>query len=128
MDASTIAGLKTDLEIFLGRFADCFARRDTRAHMTTYVGGQLSNVERKNVEAMALEAGVPVRTLQEFLSQHKWNEDLVRQRMLEIVRDEHAHKHSIGIIDETSDDKKGDKTPGCSGSILAAAASRITAS
>lgn len=112
MDASTIAGLKTDLEIFLGRFADCFARRDTRAHMTTYVGGQLSNVERKNVEAMALEAGVPVRTLQEFLSQHKWNEDLVRQRMLEIVRDEHAHKHSIGIIDETSDDKKGDKTPG----------------
>ena len=29
-----------------------------------------------------------------------------------IVRDEHAGPHSIGIIDETSDVKKGDKTPG----------------
>jgi SRSO17 transposase len=112
MDASTLAGLKSDLDTFLGRFDDCFTRRDTRAHMSTYVSGQLSDVERKNVEAMALEAGVPVRTLQEFLSQYKWKEDLVRQRLQEIVRDEHAHEHSIGIIDETSDDKKGVKTPG----------------
>jgi len=112
MDASTIAGFKPQLQMFLDRFADCFARRDTRAHLATYVGGQLSDVERKNVEAMALEAGVPVRTLQEFLSQHKWDEDLMRQRLQEIVRDEHAHEMSIGIIDETSDDKKGTKTPG----------------
>jgi len=112
MDASTIAGLKPDLDAFLERFADCFTRRDTRTHLTTYVGGQLSNVKRKNVEAMALEAGVPVRTLQEFLSQHRWDEDAVRERLLQIVRDEHAHEHSIGIIDETSDDKKGVKTPG----------------
>jgi len=124
MDALTIAGLKPELEQFLARFDDCFARRDTRAHLTTYGGGQLLNVERKNVEAMAREAGVPVRTLQEFLSQHKWNEDLVRQRLLAMVRDEHAHEHSIGMIDETSDDKKGDKTPGvqrqhlgCSGKL-----------
>ena len=112
MDASTIAGLKPELESFLQRFDNCFARRDTRAHLATYIGGQLSNVTRKNVEAMALEAGVPVRTLQEFLSQHKWDEDRMRERLQEIVRDEHAHEHSIGIIDETSDDKKGVKTPG----------------
>lgn len=112
MEASTIAGLKSELDALIGRFGDCFARCDTRAHMTTYVNGQLSNVKRKNVDAMALAAGVPVRTLQEFLSQHKWDEDLMRQRLQEIVRDEHAHEHSVGIIDETSDDKKGVKTPG----------------
>ncbi len=112
MDASTIFGLRPELEAFLARFDDCFTRSDTRSHMTTYVSGQLSDVERKNVEAMALAAGVPVRTLQEFLSQLKWKEDLVRTRLHEIVRDEHAHEHSIGIIDETSDDKKGVKTPG----------------
>lgn len=112
MDASTIAQFKAQLEVFLDRFADCFARRDTRGHLATYVGGQLSAVERKNVEAMALQAGVPVRTLQEFLSQHKWDEDLMRQRLQEIVCEEHAHDLSIGIIDETSDDKKGTKTPG----------------
>ena len=112
MDAATIAGMKEQLEQFLGRFSDCFDRRDTRAHLTTYVGGQLSNVERKNVEAIALAAGVPVRTLQEFLSQHRWQEDRLRNRLQEIVRDEHAHEQSIAIIDETSDDKKGVKTPG----------------
>ena len=71
MDAAMIRGLKPQLEDFLQRFDDCFARRDTRGHLQSYVGGQLSDVKRKNVEAMALEAGVPVRTLQEFLSQHK---------------------------------------------------------
>jgi SRSO17 transposase len=112
MDAALIRELKPELETFLQRFDDCFARRDTRAHLKSYVGGQLSSVKRKNVEAMALEAGVPVRTLQEFLSQHKWDEDRMRDRLQQIVRDEHAHPHSIGIIDETSDDKKGTKTPG----------------
>ena len=29
-----------------------------------------------------------------------------------VVRDEHCGPHSIGLIDETSDIKKGDKTPG----------------
>jgi SRSO17 transposase len=112
MDAATIRALKPELEGFLHRFDDCFRRRDTRVHLTSYVGGQLSDLERKNVEAMALEGGVPVRTLQEFLSQHRWDENLLRDRLQQIVRDEHAHEHSIGIIDETSDDKKGDKTPG----------------
>ena len=112
MDAATIQELKPELEDYLHRFEDCFSRRDTRAHLNTYVGGQLSDVKRKNVEAMALEAGVPVRTLQEFLSQHKWDEGRMRDRLQQIIRDEHAHPHSIGIIDETSDDKKGTKTPG----------------
>lgn len=80
MDAAMIRELKPELEEFLRRFDDCFARRDTRAHLKSYVGGQLSDVQRKNVEAMALEGGVPVRTLQEFLSQHKWDEDRMRDR------------------------------------------------
>ena len=112
MDADTIRGLKPELEDFLDRFHDCFDRRDTRAHLKSYVSGQLSDVRRKNVEAIALKIGVRVRTLQEFLSQHRWNEDRLRDRLQQIVRDEHAHEHAIGIIDETSDDKKGAKTPG----------------
>ncbi len=35
-----------------------------------------------------------------------------RDRLQEIVRDEHVGPHAIGIFDETSDVKKGDKTPG----------------
>jgi SRSO17 transposase len=50
--------------------------------------------------------------LQEFLSQHKWDEDRLRDQLQRIVVEEHSHEHSIGIIDETSNVKKGDKTPG----------------
>jgi SRSO17 transposase len=112
MDVRQIQRLEPLLAQFLDRFADCFARRDTRAHLPVYVRGQLSNLERKSVEPMALAAGVPVRTLQEFLTHLEWDADRMRQRVAEIVVQEHAHPESIGIIDETGWVKKGDRTPG----------------
>jgi SRSO17 transposase len=112
MDADQIRRLKPELDTFLGRFNDCFDRSDTRAHVPVYITGQLSDLQRKSVEPIALKAGVPVRTLQEFLSQHRWDEDRLRDRLQQIVATEHSSARSIGIIDETSYLKKGDKTPG----------------
>ena len=112
MDAKQILGLRPMLARFLKRFDDCFARKDTRAHLSVYVGGQLSDLDRKSIEPIALAAEVPVRTLQEFISQHRWQEDLARDRLQDIVATEHAHPHSVGIIDETSFVKQGKKTPG----------------
>jgi SRSO17 transposase len=112
MDAKEIRGLKAKLHKFLDRFADCFQRQDTRNHLPVYVCGQLSDLQEKSVEPMALHSGVAPRTLQEFLSQHKWDEGLMRDRLQHIVVAEHAGSHQIGIIDETSQKKKGDKTPG----------------
>lgn len=112
MEAEQIRQLEPKLNRFLGRFADCFARKDTRGHLGVYVRGQLSDLPEKSVEPMALEAGVAPRTLQEFLSQHHWDQEQMRDRLQEIVVAEHAGRHTIGIFDETSDAKKGDKTPG----------------
>ena len=44
--------------VCLGEFDDCFARREPRDHLRTYVSGQLSDLERKSVEPMALAAEV----------------------------------------------------------------------
>ncbi len=112
MDANVIRRLEPQLAEHLERFADCFARRDTRAHLPVYVRGQLSELPRKSVEPMALAAGTAVRTLQEFLTQLTWDEDRMRQRVASIVVQEHADPESIGIIDETGWVKKGDQTPG----------------
>jgi SRSO17 transposase len=90
MDAGQIRALEPLLREYVGRFADCFPRRDTRGHFPRYVRGQLSDLERKSVEPMALKMDVPVRTLQEFLSQHKWDQELMRDRLQHIVRDEHG--------------------------------------
>jgi SRSO17 transposase len=61
---------------------------------------------------MALAAGIPPRTLPEFLARYKWDENGLRKRLHHIVARDHACPHSIGLIDETSDTKKGVKTPG----------------
>ena len=112
MDAEQIRGLKPRLARFLAGFDDCFDRKDTRAHLPTYVEGQLSDLERKSVEPIALKAGVPVRTLQEFLGQYRWDHGRLRQRLQTVVATEHASPHAIGLIDETSFVKKGAHTPG----------------
>ena len=112
MDVAELEQLEDRLNAYLARFGDCFRRSDTRAHLTTYVRGQLSDLDAKSVEPIALQAGTPVRTLQEFIAQHRWDEDGLRRRLIHIVRDEHVNKNTVAIIDETSDVKKGDKTPG----------------
>ena len=112
MDADQMRRLRPKLTKFLRRFDDCFPRKDTRSHLPVYIKGQLSDLPEKSVEPIALKAGECPRTLQEFLSQLQWDHGKMRDRLHEIVRTEHAGVHAIGIIDETSFVKKGDKTPG----------------
>ena len=112
MDVSQIRRLETELDSFLDLFHDCFARKDTRSHLGVYVRGQVSELPEKSVEPIALHAEVAPRTLQEFLAQHRWEEDKLRDRLQHLVAREYRGPHTIGLIDETSDPKKGDKTPG----------------
>jgi SRSO17 transposase len=112
MDVNQIRRLEPKLTGFLDLFQDCFLRKDTRAHLGVYVRGQLSDLPEKSVEPIALEADVAPRTLQEFLAQHRWAEDKLRSRLQQVVAADHQGPHTVGLIDETSDPKKGDKTPG----------------
>jgi SRSO17 transposase len=112
MDVAQIRALKPRLDDYLAGFADCFGRCDTREHLAVYVSGQLSDLAQKSVEPLALAAGIPPRTLQEFLARYRWDEDAVRRRLHHLVARDHACPHSIGLIDETSDPKKGVQTPG----------------
>lgn len=112
MEVQVLMRLKANLEKFLKRFDDCIKRPESRRHLRTYVSGQVSGLERKSVEPMALRAGVAPRTLEEFLSIHRWDEDQVLKRAREIVAAEHACSGAIGVIDGTSFPKKGDKTVG----------------
>lgn len=107
-----ITCLKRRLTWFLKQFDNCVKTAPSRGHMRTYVNGQVSNLERKSVEPIALDAGVAPRTLQEFLGLHRWDHEAVRRRLQEIVWRDHADDNSIALIDETSCAKKGDKTAG----------------
>jgi SRSO17 transposase len=110
MDAETILELKPALTQYLHEFEDCFGRVTTRRRLDTYVLGQLGDLPRKSVEPIADAAGTPPRTLQEFLGLYRWDESAMRDRLQQRVARRHAHEHSVGILDETSFVKKGDKT------------------
>lgn len=112
MDASQITALRPELDRYLAEFDDCFGRVEPARHFVTYVEGQLGDLPRKSIEPIALHAGTPPRTLQQFLSRAHWQEGMMRDRLQEIVARDHAHPHAVGIFDETSYAKKGDKTPG----------------
>jgi len=93
--------LKSKLLKYLKDYRDCFGRSDTRGHLTTYVNGQLSQLNRKSVEPIALAAGVPPRTLQQFLNSLEWDqEQLIDILQYRVARD-HTSERSIGLIDST---------------------------
>jgi SRSO17 transposase len=112
MSLQDIAALGKLLAQFLSLFADCFRRPAGRLLLAVYVRGLLSNVQRKNVEAMALVQRVAPRTLQRFLESIAWAEERLRDRCQQLVASEHADPEAIGVIDETGTTKSGKETAG----------------
>jgi len=110
MDVRRVGRLAGDLDRFLGLFRDCFARSEGREHLRRYVSSQLSGLERKSVEPMADALGMAPRTLQDFLATHTWDHERALDRMQELVAETHHCDDAIGLIDETSFPKRGDKT------------------
>ena len=110
MDAQTVMEIRPALTTYLHEFEGCFANVHSQRHLETYVAGQLSDLQHKSIEPIADAAGVPPRTLQEFLSLARWDEAAARERLQRRVARRHSHPHSIGVIDETSFVKKGNKT------------------
>jgi SRSO17 transposase len=121
MTADQIAGLAPALTQFLGCFKPCFVTKNTFGHLGTYCRGLLSDLPRKSVEPIALSAGCAVRTLQEFLTHHAWDQGRMRDQVQRRVVRDHLPAPGgkpaggvgvVGWVDETSVPKKGDKTPG----------------
>lgn len=107
-----IASLGKELAKFLVLFVGHFRSRPGFALLQIYVQGLLSNLQRKNIEAMALEFGTAPRTLQRFMESIKWEEAGVRDECQQLVAREHAHAEAIGCLDESGTAKSGTQTAG----------------
>ena len=125
MTAEQVAELGPAFTEYLRHFRPCFVTGNTFAHLGTYCRGLLSDLDRKSVEPIALAAGAAVRTLQEFLTHHVWDHDALLARLQRRIVADHLPAPGpgsggggddelgvIGLVDETSVPKKGDKTPG----------------
>lgn len=117
MTEQEITDLGPAFATYLRRFRGCFGQERTAKHFDTYCRGLLSDLPRKSVEPIALEAGTAVRTLQEFLVTARWDHtgarDTFQDELAGAVADLPADPlGTVGVIDETSCRKWGDHTPG----------------
>jgi len=112
MTLDQILALEPALVEFLGEFDACFGRSEPRQHLKHYVRGQLSNLQRKSVEPIALFNNIAPRTLQEYLNSDVWDQARARDRLQQIVARDHDDPKAIGIIDDSGHPKSGKKTPG----------------
>lgn len=117
MSPEQLIALGTAFAAYLRLFVGCFVQARTTEHFFAYCRGLLSDLPRKSVEPIALACGTAVRTLQEFLRDHVWHHfqlrDQLQQRLARQPLPPGADElGTIGVIDETSNPKKGSKTPG----------------
>jgi len=101
MTFKQIASLGKELAKFLALFLGCFRTRPGFALLQIYVKGLLSNLQRKNIEAIALEFGKAPRTLQRFIESITWDEIGVRDECQRLVARQHAHPEAIVCLDES---------------------------
>ena len=113
MTADQIRSLRPALVALLKRFGPFFKQQNTFQYFLCYITGLLAELKRKSIEPIALAAGVPVRTLQEFLSFFAWDDRRVDDSFERLVADEHASAHAIGILDASSHPKTGTRRRAC---------------
>jgi SRSO17 transposase len=117
MTGEQIEALGPALADYLEQYLFCCGYTQTFHLMGVYCRGLLSDLPRKTCEPLALFAGVPVRTMQEFLKDHSWSYTQARDTLQRHVAGELLDYSSdglgtLGIVDETSVVKKGQSTPG----------------
>jgi SRSO17 transposase len=110
---SDVEGFMDELWEFQSAFHDCFTRSEPRAHFFEYMVGQLSQLERKSIEPMALHVeGGTIRGLQRFISDVCWDEEQMVWNYHQLVAEAMGEPDGVLMFDETGFVKKGKHSVG----------------
>lgn len=102
-----------ELRGFHEEFRDCFSRSEPRENFLRYLVGQLSELERKSIEPIALQVeGGTVRAMQRFITDVVWDAPKMLSKYHSLVNDDLGDPHGVLIFDETGFPKKGEDSAG----------------
>ena len=134
-----ISGFFKELEEYHAQFADCFFRQEPRDNFFQYMVGQMSQLERKSIEPIALHVeDAKVRAMQHFISDVVWDDARILSRHHGMVAEDLGDAEGVLIFDESGFVKKGSDSAGvsrqycgsigkvenCQGGVFSAYASR----
>jgi len=108
-----VEGFVEKLKAFHEDFKNCFKRSEPRKNFFRYMVGQLSNIERKSIEPIALRVeGGSIRDMQKCLSDAQWDEDKMLSKYWEKVNANIGDENGVLIFDESGFPKKGNESAG----------------
>ena len=95
-------------------FRDCFLRSQQRLLGLGYLRGLISDVGRKNIEAIALAFGgaKKVRSMQNFLSRYPWDEERMSERLQSLLHEAIGERGGMECVDSSEFPKKGKESAG----------------
>lgn len=103
--------LSDELIRYHRRVRDVFKRREQRRWSMVYLCGQLSDLERKTIEPMALKLLGPdrnaIRGLQQFIGQGTWSADALLERQQTLATEWLGHPEGVLIVDGSGFPKQG---------------------
>ena len=112
MNAEDLKAAIPELERFHQRFARFFCRAEGRAAGHRYLTGLMLPIDRKNVENVAEQVGVPTRRLQEFLSDSPWDDEGCIVELQRFVGEHLGSQSGVLVLDDTGFAKKGSHSAG----------------
>jgi SRSO17 transposase len=91
------------------QFAECFVRSELCEHFYHYMVGQLSQLERKSIEPIAVNVSGKgtVRSMQRAVSDAVWDEPKMLARYHAMVAEEMGEPDGVVMFDESGFVKKG---------------------
>jgi SRSO17 transposase len=108
-----VQGFMEELRGFHEEFRDCFSRSEPRENFLRYMVGQLSELERKSIEPIALQVeGGKVRAMQRFITDVVWDVPKMLRKYHTMVNEDLGDPQGVLIFDETGFPKKGEDSRG----------------
>ena len=92
---------------FVRRYERIFHHQAQRRHFEAYLRGLIGPLERKSIEPIAVDQGVPWHRLEDFISRAHWDAEALLAEHIRHVRESLGSRRGIIIIDPTSFPKKG---------------------
>ena len=113
MDAAAFAKIHESFRQFHGFFVSAFGRQQWREHSRHYLQALLvQSQERRNAENLAEAVSVSARALQRFLTDARWDDDLIIGRLQAWLGPRLSHPHAIWVLDGSDFPKQGLKSVG----------------
>jgi SRSO17 transposase len=112
VSAEDVRECRSHLARFLKRYLPAFRRQEQRDHAAAFVRGLLSGLQRKSVEPIARQAGIPRKNLQMFVGQGAWDDEAIGSEMRRHVAEKLGEPDGVIVLDPSGFPKKGDDSCG----------------